>query len=45
MAANDLEVACKHSTDMEIKASEAERASIKFNKYICSIERMKYLME
>lgn len=30
MASNELEVACKHSTDMEIKASEAERASIKF---------------
>ena len=28
--ADDIEEQCKHSTEMEIKASEAERASIKF---------------
>ncbi|MEO5569730.1 MAG: ribonuclease R [Bacteroidia bacterium] len=27
---NDYELKCKHSTDMEIRASEAERASIKY---------------
>ena len=39
MAANDLEVACKHSTDMEIKASEAERASIKFKQVQYLLDR------
>lgn len=39
MTANDLEVACKHSTDMEIKASEAERASIKFKQVQYLLDR------
>ena len=36
--ANDLEPMCKHSTEMEIRASEAERASVKY-------KQAEYLMD
>ncbi len=37
--ADDIESACKHSTDMEIKASEAERASVKFKQVQYLLDR------
>jgi ribonuclease R len=37
--AEEVEDACKHSTDMEIKASEAERASVKFKQVQYMLDR------
>lgn len=37
--ADEVEDACKHSTDMEIKASEAERASVKFKQVQYMLDR------
>lgn len=39
MDADEIESACKHSTDMEIKASEAERASVKFKQVQYLLDR------
>jgi ribonuclease R len=39
MDADEIESACKHSTDMEIKASEAERASVKYKQVQYLLDR------
>lgn len=39
VGADDLQEACKHSTDMEIKASEAERASVKYKQVQYLLDR------
>lgn len=39
MDADAIESACKHSTDMEIRASEAERASVKFKQVQYLLDR------
>lgn len=37
--AEEIEAGCKHSTDMEIRASEAERASVKFKQVQYLLDR------
>ena len=37
--AEEIESGCKHSTDMEIRASEAERASVKFKQVQYLLDR------